>query len=53
MILILLDYIIYGKILTSLIPFVTCALCNPKDWPDNGATIPAKGPEVAGTLTVI
>lgn len=52
MVLILLDYNIWKK-LTSLIPFVTCALCNPKDWPDNGATIPAKGPEVAGTLTVI
>lgn len=34
-------------------PFVTFAFCNPSDWPDNGATIPAKGPEVAGRLSAV
>lgn len=34
-------------------PFVTCALCKPTDWPESGATIPTNGPEVVDTFISI
>ena len=41
-------------VLTSLTPWLTWALCKPSDWPERGATIPARGPVgAAGTATVV
>jgi hypothetical protein len=40
--------------LTSLIPWVTWARFSPSDWPERGATIPARGPlDAVGTATVV